>query len=428
MSLLAQLPKLSQLDEADMPEGGLDPLGLAAAADRLADAIVPGLRARMSQPRFVSLALAGALACQDLTDVVSIDGSTRFDVAFEWLVVEALVVNRPDQLAGVPGGTKAKRARAGRARLSAKSYLSGPRVFGFTGVYRPFAIAAGVVDQDGLPTAAAEPLLRAWEKGAGLPGFVDGTPGTTGNSLRREIREQVLRSLKQGQSTAPIEGQFLNDLAAHVSAQGAKGRERAALRALILEPLNGGARYELGTLLADDLPDETAIDPEIAADLVRRASGETQTRLRAAMAYEDCATLIDTTFRKLLNHAGQHSGLLRAGDAPRLEVLTLASPRVAPLVSTAVAAAENLDVGIATSVIESLSTFQGVRRPTEMFDALMDRHEKVQVAKAKRSWLDAYADDWLVRGPYQTQPFASEGAWSHPMRLRTLVQFLRETS
>lgn len=426
MSLLDQLPKLSQLDVADMPEGGLDPLGLAAAADRLADQIVPGLRARMSQPRFVSLALAGALACQDLTDVVSIDGSTRFDVAFEWLVVEALVVNRPDQLAGVPGGTKAKRARAGRARLSAKNYLSGPRVFGFTGVYRPFAIAAGVVDQDGLPTAAAEPLLRAWEKGEGLPGFVDGTPGTTGNRLRRGIREQVQRSLVQGKSTAG--GPFLTDLAAHVSARGAKGRERAALRALILEPLIGGARYELGTLLAGALPEARAIDPEIAADLVCRAGGEVLTRLRAVIEYENCATLIDTTFRQLLNHAGQHSGRLRSGDAPRLEVLALASRRVAPLVSTAIAAVENLDVGIATSVVESLSMFESVRRRTEMFDALMDRHETVQAAKAKRSWLDAYADDWLVRGPYQNQPFASEGAWSHPMRLRTLVQFLRETS
>jgi hypothetical protein len=109
-------------------------------------------------------------------------------------------------------------------------------------------------------------------------------------------------------------------------------------------------------------------------------------------------------------------------------MLTQASPHVAPLVKIALAAAEKLDVGVATDVTESLCSFEHIHGSTDLLDALMERHEKVQAAKAKRSWFEAYAEDWLVRGPYQSQRVVPEGSWSHPMRLRTLVQFLQETS
>jgi hypothetical protein len=428
-ALLSQLPRLSQFDEADMPEGGLDPLGLAAVADRLADQIVPGVRARMSQPRFVTFALAGALACQDLVDVVSVDGATSFDIAFEWLAVEALVRHQPDHLSGVPGSGKARRAAAVRDRLSAKSYLSGPRVFGFTGVYRPFAVATGVVDPYGLPTIKAEPLLRAWEHGEHLRGFVDGLADSPGGKLRREIRDQVRIALDRGHAAAPPTGWFLQDLAPHMRPKGAGKRERAELRALVLDHGENEARHQLGALLVDHLPDISTPEPEIAADLAARATGDLQARVQAAIDYEDCATLIDRTFRQLLNHGGADAhGLIRRADAAALSELITCAEQVAPLVRAAIDAAERLNGGLDTAVAESLSSYESVRTSADLLDAMVARHEHVQGAKAKRSWLDGLGTDWCVRPQYRHQPVVGDGFWSHPMRFRTLVQFLQETS
>src|SRR5579872_4902711 len=112
MTLADQLPRLSAYDPGAVGEGGLDPLGLAAVADRIADVLVPGVRARMSQPRFVTLSAIGALAFQALHNLTADDGKTTVDIAFEWLVVEALV-RRPEngRIEGLPGNYKAARAK-----------------------------------------------------------------------------------------------------------------------------------------------------------------------------------------------------------------------------------------------------------------------------------------------------------------------------
>lgn len=141
-STLDQLPAFSKYDPGETGEGSLDPLGLGAVADRIADRLAPGLRARMTRPRFVTISALGAHACQSLSGVTSTDGKTTFDLAFEWLVVESLAQHpqlgrpgQPPRLVGLPGSQKVIRARAAHERLSAATYLAGARVFGFTGVH-----------------------------------------------------------------------------------------------------------------------------------------------------------------------------------------------------------------------------------------------------------------------------------------------------
>ena len=53
------LPELSDYDPPIAGEGSIDPMGLAAISDRLADRLVPGLRARMM--RWQSTELRGAI-------------------------------------------------------------------------------------------------------------------------------------------------------------------------------------------------------------------------------------------------------------------------------------------------------------------------------------------------------------------------------
>ena len=160
MALLDQLPRLSAYDPGAVGEGGLYPLGLAAVADRIADKLAPGVRARMSHPRFVTASAVGAIAYQALHDLTADEGKTTVDIVFEWMVVEAIVRypgnGRPE---GLPGNQKASRAKAAGMRLSRRTYLSGPRVFGFTGVYRPLSRDARVLSLDDLPAQNALRLV-----------------------------------------------------------------------------------------------------------------------------------------------------------------------------------------------------------------------------------------------------------------------------
>lgn len=83
------LPHLSAPDPEVAGEGSLDPLGLAAIADRLAEEIAPDVRARMHRIRFVAAIAVGAAACESLTDVLPADGVSTPALCFEWLLIEA---------------------------------------------------------------------------------------------------------------------------------------------------------------------------------------------------------------------------------------------------------------------------------------------------------------------------------------------------
>ena len=54
MGLTLMAPVLSERDVAPGTEGGIDPLGLAAIADRLGTKLVPGVRERQQHPRFLT--------------------------------------------------------------------------------------------------------------------------------------------------------------------------------------------------------------------------------------------------------------------------------------------------------------------------------------------------------------------------------------
>jgi hypothetical protein len=153
------LPELSAFDPPVEGEGSLDPMGLAAISDRLANLLIPGMRARMRRVRFVTAVAVGALACETLADEIAADGISTPSICFEWLLVESFVRRLPAGEGfplGVPGSLKARTVVARSQRLSAATYLKGPSVFGFHGVYKPFAVDSDVV-------------------GSGLePGFVDG--------------------------------------------------------------------------------------------------------------------------------------------------------------------------------------------------------------------------------------------------------------
>jgi hypothetical protein len=281
-------------------EGGLDPLGLAAVADRIADKLAPGVRARMSHPRFVTVSAVGAIAYQALHDLTADEGKTTVDIAFEWMVVEAIVRypgnGRPE---GLPGNQKATRAKAAGMRLSRRTYLSGPRVFGFTGVYRPLSRDAGVLSLDDLPAQNALRLVEAWERDFKFDGYVDRVTGSAGGRLRKDIADACVHSLERAECACPPTGQLLRDLSECLAPREARSNERRVLRDLLLFS-NHDIRDELTALLVETPSASQATQRDLAQSLAARASTSTRQALQAAIDYEEAATALDNTFRRFL--------------------------------------------------------------------------------------------------------------------------------
>lgn len=431
VGLLDQLPRLSEYNPGTTGEGSLDPLGLAAVADRLADRLAPGLRARMSQPRYVTLTAVGSVALLPLQGVVAdLDGSTTPELAFEWCVVEAAVRSGiQENRRGLPGQQKCGSALARGERLGPSTYLRAPRVFGFNGVYRPFSIDCAVLQPDETLGPAAADLVSVWQAERGLPGFLEDTPHTAGSRLRYEISSTVEKSLKLGRCSAPATGWFLKDLANILPVRLAQRGERAVLRRLLLSEAHEVRRDLLGALLRDrgDADDER----RLASRLVSGVTANTRQVLRAAMTFEDAATMAERTFRHLLHAAGnQTGGVLVVSQAASWPEVVDAAARLPGLVDQAAEAAVVLGNGLDHDVYEALEPYSHRGAGADLVDRLIQRHAFVQGRKQRRMWLeDINAGQWVVRPQYRQQSRPDDPTiWVHPMRLRTLVQFLEQTA
>ncbi|RZA30796.1 MAG: hypothetical protein EOP02_00250 [Proteobacteria bacterium] len=432
MSLINQLPRLSAYDPGAFGEGGLDPMGSGAVADRIANRLAPGLRARMGQPHFATISTIGAFACQTLRDLPCVDGKTTADIAFEWLVVESMVRSPIEgNKDGFPGNQKAMRARAVNERLSRRNYLSGPRVFGFTGVYRPFSRDIAVLTNDDLPAENAVRLVSAWERDHLLPGFVDGIASKAGGRLRRGITDVCKRTLERGECAAPVAGTLMPELAKYLATRNAGIHERSVLRQLICSGSHE-IRNELAAKIVKGASFVANVSQrDLALQLMPGMSTPTRAALKAAIDYETVTTAIDNAFRRFLAHTTQQHGAV-IGRTGALETPGLAAlaPRVGVLAQCALDSVCALDdTSLANDAMQMLQSFARNFTAAEFFDVLLERHEHVQTRRNKLSWIDRIDDEWTVRTPYRSQSGQlDDNAWTHPMRLTTLAAFLAETA
>jgi len=383
----------------------------------------------MSNPRFATLCVVGAIAGHPLRDAISSDGRTTVDIAFEWIVLEALVrASDADAARGVPGSQKARRAVATNSRLSASSYLVAPRVFGFNGVYRPFCRDSELLDAEGSPAVNAERLILAWEADQQVEGFISGRPGSPGYGLREEIERQCRRALEAGHAVVPRRGQFLTDLARVLSPSRPGPSERAELRSLVATGPHG-IRCEIAHSMIG-LASLTALtEPELASRVSKGASTETRRALSAAIRYEECATALDRCFRWMLGTASATGGSFSLATLSSHQRLQTDAARVPSLVATAIDAITQADPALAHEVSSSLGQFEACTTLDRLYEALIHRHDRVQAAKGKRMWVDPVDSRWAVRPPYRSiSDDLPEGTWVHPLRLRTLAAFLEATS
>ncbi len=424
------LPELSEYDPPVAGEGSLDPMGLAAISDRLADRLVPGVRARMQRIRFVTAMAVGATACETLVDELPEDGISTPAISFEWLVIEGFVRRlAPNQMpAGVPGSQKARGVVNRKERLSAGTYLKGPAVFGFNGVYKPFAVDAGVVGTELEPGSRCAKVTRAWEAEQGFPGFTDAVPGTEGGRLRSQIRDQVRAALRAGRCTTNPGSWLFGRLSTSLHPDDAGMAERRALRSLILD---GGheTRAELARLVADI--DEDLYEAEVLEAVRPGCSPGLRAIVDAVVAYEEFAALVHAGFRALcsVSHSmGQQP--LTPAHVERHDMIVRCAQE---LPSRFRRAAEQMAAIDAESGFEErLGEFAIARPPGELVEVIFEHHERIQATKppnGKRSWFEPHRDGRVVRNPYGTAKQPELGPWFvHPVRVAALRSFLEDTA
>jgi hypothetical protein len=423
------LPQLSAYDPPEAGEGSIDPVGVAAISDRLADRLVPGLRARMRRVRFVTAMAVGASVCDALAGEVAGDGVSTPSICFEWLVIEAFARRLPagEMPPNVPGSLKARSVIARNARLSHSTYLKGPTVFGFNGVYKPFAVDAGVVGTELEPGVRCAELTHAWEAEQGFAGFTDALPNTEGGRFRKQVQREVRGALLAGHCTTREKSWLFGYLANALHPDGARHVERKVLRSLVTTGEHT-TRTELARLLVSVRGDCT--EAEILEAVRPKATLHLGQVIDAVTAYERFAALIDASFR-MLCFASRSRGTqpLTSADVETNDIIVTAARELPDRYRRAQDAMAT--IGAADGLEEQLGDFAIPRAPRDLVALLFDHHKSVQGRKppnGKRPWFEPLRDGHVVRANYGAEHPELGTSFVHPIRVAALREFVEESA
>jgi hypothetical protein len=430
------LPILPQPDPKVSGEGALDPIGVATISDRLAERVLPGLRARMARPRFLTAMAVSAVVCEGMEDRVAADGTTPPYIVFEWLVVEAFArAARREDTVYTPGMLKAQAVVGSKEPMRRDAYLRIPTIFGFHGIYRPLARQAGVVDEDMRLGDAGYSLLRAWEAEQGVAGFLPTASGDgPGTQLKATLRSAVEDSLRKGCSdrSAPWKGWQL--IAERLAPARVGVREASALHGLLLHP-DAEPRGEVCELIrAQALPDDMTEADLVTTVLLSKAKPELRRRLQAVADFEAACGLIEEALdwvRHLSSRAGARALTpddFSAEQRPRAIAQALGDALRAA--ETSIAALDD-SLEMQQDMAGLARGFDHVAKAGDLFEAVLSRHHEVQQRKlpdGKRDWFERNPDGaTFVRVPYRLpKPPLPMNEWNRPYRFNTLRSFLRD--
>ena len=298
------LPSLTERDDDQRGEGGIDPLNFAPISEHIARTILPGLTERQSHPRYLTALAVGTALCEEVFsdgDVAG-DGHTPPYLVFEWLALEGFVRRgQRDSLSGIPGYTKALSAVETKLRLNAETYLKTPGTFGFFGIYRVLAKTLGV-ERDGVVGDAGRRLLSVWEKERDLRGFIPGSTGS-GADLRRTICEGLRDSFKSGKATPGNQWPGWQFFVDHLHYANGGANERRLLLETLLEDVHG-SRNEVMSFHqrkdARELWKSKESERQIHDVMIKSASLQLKQALVAIQAYETFARSLLDAFQDAL--------------------------------------------------------------------------------------------------------------------------------
>jgi hypothetical protein len=429
----ALAPFLSEKDEADSAEGGIDPLGLYTIADALGVKLVPGVRERQSHPRFLTCMAVSLAVCGEFEDeTVAKDGVSEPWLVFEWYLVEGLVrTSESTETVGLPGGLKAKSTVEDRVPLSAKRYLKTPSVFGFHGIYRLLTRTLGVESGGRLGEAGFE-LLTIWAKEQKLEGFV-GTVQGPGQAMRRQWVDAVADGLENAATARSGAWAGWNLFREHLGIYDARRKERQQISSMLLSDASGFRRDVIEFLVSlngREIWEGTGSERRFHENLQRDAREELRGLLDAIASYEVfarlCQDAFDDSLCEMTRQGGKKTSPSKIG---RLSSVQLASSRVPEIFG---------------DVLEKLEPFGEAARFRDMFGSLAERgdatswaerlaehHRKTQRLKppdGKNPWFERFDDgSYMIRPLYRRDEGGRhDDSYVHAYRTGSLWSFAHD--
>lgn len=427
------LPLLSDEDKVETSEGGLDPLGLVQVSEALAVRLVPGVRERMSHPRYLTAMAVAMEVCRKFPeDTVARDGISPPWLVFEWIAVEGFVrtVDGRDPFK-LPGSDKAATALRERVPLSAARYLKTPNVFGFHGVYRGLARDLDV-DSAGRLGETGYKLLTTWAKEQKLDGFT-GTAGGDGAYVCEQLYWAVRESLQAGAVARRDGWQYWRFFRERLAPHQAGPRESAVLR----DALFAGAAGFRGTVLrflvsnqGRKVFEDTKSERSFHAALRRSADLELGALLDAIASYEMFSRTCQDAFDDVLVEMTRRGGSkVTPRELGRIETVKMASKRVPEIFN---------------ELLERLEPFRETARFADTFAPLAERTDAASWAErllghhvatqrkkppvGKSPWFERFDDGGAIIRPLYRRdlPGRRDESYLHAYRTGSLYTFARD--
>jgi hypothetical protein len=433
VAAVLQPPFLSTFDPLTGSEGSIDPLGLAATYERLADRMLPGITVRMGRPRFLTALAVGAHVCAEHEpETVAKDNVTPPYLVFEWWVVEAFV-RASDELAEsgrIPGIQKVQACYRNSRPVSAPAYLKTASVFGFTGIFRRLARHTQILTNDGLLDEAGYRLLEVWEREQGLEGFLRGREGP-GATLRENLRKAVRDGLDSGH-TSHRPGHFWSAIAQHLDPARPGRRERAVLLELIdtRAGQSEAVKFITASLRARGAPLEFADEAAHLRSLRSSAPDSLRSVLIAIDKYESLCRPLTDAFDWMRFLASQEpSRGMTAEDfvarAPAARLCTRIAKAVESVSENELVAETWPERG------QVLTLLREAGMPAKLVPTVLAHHRETQTRKppdGKRLWLEEDTRGrLLIRASYRLDDEPEPASdYLHEYRLPTLSRFLKD--
>jgi hypothetical protein len=425
-------PLLTEADPITSSEGSIDPLGLYAIADSLGVKLAPGVRERQSHPRFLTAMAVGDVICSPFPeDTVARDGVSEPWQVYEWYFVEGLVRTLTDsnQLQGLPGRDKARRAINDRVHLSQGRYLKTPSVFGFHGVYRILANELDIATAEGLGEVGYR-LSATWEKEQGLKGFCFSENGSM-HPHRYQIYSAVDDGLKSGAVDRAPGWNGWNFFKDHLSHKKC-GKEESDV---IFGALVAGSDFRKQVI-------EFLITPEgqnvwrnseseriFHRGLIKITDPDLRALLDAILAYERFARLLLDAFQDCLMLMTQKRTKISPRELAKSDCVKMAVERLPALFPEV--SDKLLVMNESTRFEEGFTRFSTKMNGEEWVETLLAHHVEIQRKKppfGKNPWFEQIDDgSAIVRsGYYRDTGGARDESYVHGYRTFPLWSFMRD--
>lgn len=428
-------PLLSDYDPKTSSEGTLDPLGLFAIADSLALKLVSGVRERQSHPRFLTAIAVSAVVCSDFDeDIVAADNISEPWQVFEWYMVEGLVrtFGESDEILGLPGRDKAKRALNNNLPLSANNYLKTPSVFGFHGVYKVLAQNLDIVNDSWKLGANGYNLISIWEREHDSEGFHSKENGH-GKTIRDQLSSAVKDGLQKGAVARSSGWNGWTIFKEYLAPYRFKTKEIEAIREALTISSSDFRRQVIEFLVSNEGQKvwiETESERDFHEALNKKATLELRTLLDAIVHYEEFSRLLQDAFDDCLMLMTQKKAKITTKELSMSKNVLTANSQVPELYHKVMDHLQPFNEDIRFSGL--FSAFSVKTDAVSWVELLIEHHNKIQKNKppnGKNPWFERFDDGSVVIRPGYRRDQGGSGElrrYVHPYRTRPLLSFAKD--